>query len=152
MSTPLITAYREAELLTARLGTWLLVEISTTQDLDQFLGFVSYVAEGMAHTKAKAPESRRQQISEAMTLWRRAARFIAGLDRERYQAIADSFLRRIKESAKRRRAPLPYVVAGAGHPWLTTKDAAPRRAGRQPIKPKPEARSECHHCGGFGYS
>lgn len=150
--TTLLAAYREAELLTARLGTWLLVEIATTQDLDQFLGFVSYTAEGMAHARAKAPEARKQQIADAMTTWRRAARFIAGLDRERYQTIASTFLRRLKDSYRRRRTAIPYVVAGANHPWLTTKDTGSRRAGRQPIKPRPETRSECHHCGGLGYS
>ena len=149
--TPLLTAYREAEVLTARLGTWLLVEISTTRDLDQFLGFVAYTAEGMAHTKAKANESRRREISDAMTVWRRAARFIGGLDRETYQAIALSFLRKIKESARRRRVALPYVAAGAHHPWLTTKDTAPCRAGPQPTSPRPEGRTECHACAGFGY-
>lgn len=152
MSTPVLTLYREAELLSERLGLWLLVEISRTPDLDQFLGFVSYTAEGMAHARSKASEqSKRQAIADCMTTWRRAARFIAGLDREHYQAIASSFLRRIKSSAKRRRSAVPYVAAGARHPWLTTKDTAPKRVGRSPIKPHPEARRECSSCSGFGY-
>lgn len=150
--TPILTAYREAELLTARLGTWLLVEISTTRDLDQFLGFVAYTAEGMAHTKAKAPESRRQEIGEAMTAWRRAARFIGGLDHETHKAIAASFLRKIKESARQRRVVLPYIAAGAHHPWLTTKDTAPRRPATVSPKTKPDQRKECPACAGFGYS
>lgn len=150
MTAPILTLYREAELLSERLGLWLLYEVSRTTDLDQFLGFVSYTAEGMAHLRAKAPEAKKQAIADCMTTWRRAARFLAGLDRSQYATIATSFLSRIKASARRRKTPIPYVAAGARHPWLTTRDAAPKRMGRPLIKPHPDARMECPSCGGFG--
>ena len=74
--------------------------------------------------------------------WRRATRWMLTIDQDQASAVAESVLRHLDD--------MQYYVP-CGHPWLSRSDRAPRRPGRQRLRPTTKRYSECASCHGFGW-
>jgi GNAT superfamily N-acetyltransferase len=147
----MLTLYREAKRIVDRLGSWVLHAVRDAEDLDRFVGFLVYVADGMAVQRERHEEAKRLAFTETMTAWRRAARWVDALDRQHHQGIAVRLLERLEEEARHHGGDLAYVKTGIHHPWLVAKDRPVTRSRSLLAKARVEPRQECPRCGGHGY-
>lgn len=119
---------REALKLSERLGTWVLYEAREARSRDLFLGFLLYRVDDLRRMRGRAKGDEAKRLSELLGHWRRAARWIASLDSERWRDLVEAIVDRVE--ANPRFAEMPYVVARSGHPSLRVGDKPPRRVGR----------------------
>lgn len=148
---PMLSLYREAKKIVDRLGSWVLHSVRDAEDLDRFIGFLVYVADGMAIQRERLQAPKRLALTDTMTAWRRAARWAEGLDRVHYRGVAQSVLERLEHEARHHGAPLVYVKPDIRHPWLVTRDRPSTHPRLPRAKARVEPRQECPRCGGHGY-
>lgn len=143
--------YAEALRVAERLGTWVLYFVRDATSLEKAVGYLAYTAEDLERLRDRAgDERRRASLGTAAANWRRATRWVAGLDDEQYAELAERFLERIDAHPHHRE--LPYVQAGSWHRALAQSDEPPRRAGRPRVRPvQPTTAAECGQCGGLGF-
>ena len=143
--------YRGAIKVCERLGTWVLYAARDARNLEHLIGYMAYTVDDLETLKGRAEsESRRAQLSKLIGHWRRAIRWVSGLDRDAYGAIAERLLEMIADHPEHRE--LPYVAKECGHRSLSVRDRPPRRAGRPRTTPAMGATMKsCQACDGLGF-
>lgn len=138
------TCVHEARRVVARMGTWLLYDVRNAEDLSELVGFLRYTSQGLdvRLRHARANPKRRTQVRGWVASWRRAARWVMGLDPEQASAIAAAVLRQAEA--------VPFYVP-CGHPWLTVRDEPPRPPGRPRVRATAKKYPECRACHGLGF-
>jgi len=138
----------EALKIADRLGTWVLYEARDARTIDYLVGHLLYRVDDLDRLRSRTKsEDKRRRYAELVGYWRRAARWVASLDRQHGAEMVDRILHHMEENPKYRA--IPYVVANSGHPTLRSSDVAPRRVGRPRtrlnVKERPLPR--CGDCG-----
>jgi len=140
----------EALKIAARLGTWVLYEARDARSLEMLVGMLLYRVDDFERLRGRTKnEERRRRYSELVGYWRRAARWVSSLDKEKGPDVVDQILIHIENNPALRST--PYVAADIGHPSLNTRDKAPRRAGRPRTRlvVKERVIPRCDDCGKF---
>jgi hypothetical protein len=133
---------QEARRVVARTGTWLLHEARDAENLTELVGFLRYTSRGLeARAKRTHRTDRRDLLRAWAGTWRRANRWVMGLDPAQAREIAIAVLRQVDE---------PFYVP-CGHPWLTVDDEPPRPPGRPRVRAAIRAYPECTACHGLGF-
>lgn len=142
--------YRSAMKVCERLGTWVLYAVRDARDLEHLIGYMTYTVDDLELAKTRTDSAeKRLHLSKLIGYWRRAVRWVSGLDRENYAVIAERLIEAQEKHPEHRK--LPFVVRDSGHRSLTLRDRPPRRAGRPRTREsKPGKLKECPRCNGLG--
>jgi len=143
--------YRGAIKVCERLGTWVLYATRDARDLEHLIGYMAYTVDDLETLKGRAESPfRKAQLSKMIGHWRRAIRWVSGLDRSAYGAVAERLLEMV--AAHPEHSTIPYVAKVSGHRSLSARDRPPRRAGRPRTTPAMGATMKpCHACDGLGF-
>lgn len=151
---------RQAIKIAERLGTWVIYAVRDARDLQHLVGYLSYRIDDFDRRKCrKTTTAGRAYFSQRISHWRRAVRWVASLDPERYGVIAERIIERIEAHPEHR--DLPYVSdaevekhtpPGAVQTRRAKLSARPtRRAGRPRTRSAlPKSWHTCGECGGIG--
>lgn len=143
--------YRGAIKVCERLGTWVLYATRDARDLEHLIGYMAYTVDDLETLKGRTEsEARRALLSKQIGHWRRAIRWVSGLDRSTYGAIAERLLEMAADHPED--STLPYVAKDSGHRSLSVRDRPPSRAGRPRTTPVMGAAMKlCQSCDGLGF-
>lgn len=140
------TCVHEAQRVVARTGTWLLYDVRNAENLAELVGFLRYTSQGfevrLRSARLHRHPKQQAKVRSWIASWRRAARWVMGLDHEQASAVAAAVLRQAQD--------VPFYVP-CGHPWLTVQDEPPRPPGRPRVRATPKKYPECRACHGLGF-
>lgn len=149
------TQLRQGIKVAERLGTWVLYAVRDARNLDHLIGYLIYKIDDFERRRQrKRADAVRAHHSKRISHWRRAVRWVGGLDPTLYAVTAERILDHVEKHPSYRR--LPYVAASEVEPGKVggkakTMARPTRRAGRPRTRAHaPRAWKICSDCGGIG--